>query len=202
MKQFDWRAALARIPLPMLALAASYGVWGFNRLFVPDWVALISAAAFELTYVGLAVARVVDGQRTRASVIAASAVAVSVLYNVASGLFHRRPDLLINPPLWADVGLALMHGLPLAIVAYNVAALLLHSADVMPADGLPDAVYARPSEPMPAYPVPMPAHDEASQVIGATTGASRYYCPNCSHELSLGQFGSAKRYGHCGHCKP
>ncbi|MFN8504459.1 hypothetical protein [Kouleothrix sp.] len=30
-----WRGVLARLPLPMLALAASYGVYSFAALFVP-----------------------------------------------------------------------------------------------------------------------------------------------------------------------
>jgi len=50
MTPFNWRGILARLPLPMLALAASYGVYEFARLFVPMWVALVQAAAFELTY--------------------------------------------------------------------------------------------------------------------------------------------------------
>jgi hypothetical protein len=52
----------------------------------------------------------------------------SVIYNTLAGLFHRRPDLLSNLPLGLDVTLAILHGLPLAIVAYSVAQLLLHDA--------------------------------------------------------------------------
>jgi hypothetical protein len=48
-------------------------------------------------------------------------------YNSLDGLFHRRPDLLDQPPLWADVALSLLHGVPLAALAYLVADLLLHS---------------------------------------------------------------------------
>lgn len=120
-----WRAVLARLPLPMLALAASYGVYSFNALFVPVWVALVSAAAFELTYVALAAVQTPD--RRRAAAIAVAAVVVSILYNTLAGLFHIRPALLTGRPLWADVVLAVLHGLPLAVVAYNVAALLLHA---------------------------------------------------------------------------
>lgn len=127
-----WRAAIQaaapRLPLPMLALAASYGVYSFNALFVPAWVALVSAAAFELTYVALAVVETRD--RRRATLIALAAVVVSVLYNTLAGLFHVRPALLAARPLWADVLLAVLHGLPLAVVAYNVAVLLLHAEPV------------------------------------------------------------------------
>jgi hypothetical protein len=128
MSRIDWRAVLSRAPLPMLALAASHGVYSYNLLFVPVWVALVSAATFELTYCGLSVVRLTADQQPRARRIATSAVVVSVIYNTLAGLFHRRPDLLAGLPLGLDVTLAILHGLPLAIVAYSVAHLLLHDA--------------------------------------------------------------------------
>ena len=130
MKQ--WRSVLAVLPLPMLALAASYGVYEFSRLFVPQWVALVQAAAFETTYVGLAVVQVQSDQRVRARWISLGAVVVSICYNTLAGLFHREPALLEAAPLWANVALALLHGAPLAWVAFLVADLLLHR--------VPDAV--------------------------------------------------------------
>ena len=126
------RAFFAAAPLPMLALAASYGVYSFNILFVPQWVALVSAAAYELTYVGLAVLHVQNDQRIRARWISLGAVVVSIAYNTLAGLFHREPALLDAAPLWANVALALLHGAPLAWVAFLVADLLLHR--------VPDAV--------------------------------------------------------------
>ena len=126
------RAFFAAAPLPMLALAASYGVYSFNVLFVPQWVALVSAAAYELTYVGLAVVQVQNDQRVRARWISLGAVVVSIAYNTLAGLFHREPALLDGAPLWANVALALLHGAPLAWVAFLVADLLLHR--------VPDAV--------------------------------------------------------------
>jgi hypothetical protein len=120
------RAFFAAAPLPMLALAASYGVYSFNILFVPQWVALVSAAAYELTYVGLAVLHVQNDQRVRARWISLGAVVVSIAYNTLAGLFHREPMLLEAAPLWANVALALLHGAPLAWVAFLVADLLLH----------------------------------------------------------------------------
>jgi len=110
----------------MLALAASYGVYEFSRLFVPQWVALVQAAAFETTYVGLAVVQVQSDQRVRARWISLGAVVVSIAYNTLAGLFHREPALLDGAPLWANVALALLHGAPLAWVAFLVADLLLH----------------------------------------------------------------------------
>jgi hypothetical protein len=110
----------------MLALAASYGVYNFARLFVPPWVAVVQAAAFELVYIGLAVTQLTPAQRRRATAIALGAVCVSMAYNSLDGLFHRRPELLATPPLWMDVCLALLHGVPLAALAYLVSDLLLH----------------------------------------------------------------------------
>lgn len=121
-----WRAILATLPLPMLALAASYGVYEYSRLFVPAWVALAQAAAFELTYVGLSVVQVQNDQRHRARLISLGAVVVSVSYNTLAGLFHREPALLAAAPLWANVILSLLHGAPLAWLAFLVADLLLH----------------------------------------------------------------------------
>ena len=121
-----WRAILATLPLPMLALAASYGVYEYSRLFVPAWVALAQAAAFEMTYLGLAVVQVQHDQRHRARLISLGAVVVSVSYNTLAGLFHREPALLAAAPLWANVILSLLHGAPLAWLAFLVADLLLH----------------------------------------------------------------------------
>lgn len=126
--RLPWREIFARLPLPMLALAASYGVYSYALLFVPEWVAIIQAAAFEATYIGLAVTRGLDTQqRQKATLISITAVVVSVVYNSLAGLFHRQPDLLQNADRLLNSGLAFLHGAPLAIVAYYVADLLLHS---------------------------------------------------------------------------
>jgi hypothetical protein len=127
MNRFDWRALVAALPLPMLALAASYGVYSFAGLFVPQWVALAQAAAFELVYIGLAVVRVADEQRNRARAISVGAVVVSIVYNTLAGLFHRQAGVLDALPLWGEIILAALHGAPLAWVAFLVSDLLLHS---------------------------------------------------------------------------
>jgi hypothetical protein len=124
----NWRGLLARLPLPTLALAASYGVGSFAALFVPTIIAIIQAAAFELTYIGLAIIEVPEAaRRRRATMISVSAVAVSVVYNSAAGYFHRNPGALIGLSFPEELGLAIAHGAPLAIVAYLVADLLLHT---------------------------------------------------------------------------
>lgn len=124
----NWRALLSRLPLPMLALAASWGVYSFAAAYVPQWVAIVQAAAFELTYIGLAVTRDLSGaQRRRATAISIGAVAASVLYNSIDGYFARNPASAAGLPWWAEAIGAVLHGAPLAIVAYLVADLLLHS---------------------------------------------------------------------------
>lgn len=128
MKQ--WHDHIASLALITLASSAAWGVYQFQLLFTPWWVALLSAASFEMVYIALATIRTTD--RRRAQAVTRAAVAVSVLYNVASSLFHLRPDILTFAPLWLHLALAGSHGVPLAIVAYNVAILKLH--EVTPAE--------------------------------------------------------------------
>ncbi|HEU5088204.1 MAG TPA: hypothetical protein VFT99_12190 [Roseiflexaceae bacterium] len=121
------RTILAHAPLPMLALAASYGVYQYALLYVPNEVALIQAAAFESVYIGLTVANIQDGApRKRARMVSFGAVATSIIYNTLAGLFHRVPGALVGLPLHGELALAALHGLPLAWVAFLVADLLLH----------------------------------------------------------------------------
>jgi hypothetical protein len=185
-----WRDVLARLPLPMLALAASYGVWSFQALFVPLWVAAISAAAFELTYIGLAVVRLDEPSRRRAAMISVGAVVVSVLYNTLAALLHIRPALLDARPLWADIALAVLHGAPLAWLAWLVADLLLHSNGTERAPtAMPALSFARPAAP-PAYPTPRRVRE----------------CPRCGSELTPAEYGAYRRHGArwkgCKSCKP
>lgn len=197
MKHINWRGVLATAPLPMLALAASFGVYQFALLFVPFWVAVVQAAAFELTYTGLAVLTELDDrQRRRASAISIGAVVVSILYNSLAGLFHRMPDLLGAMGLWGNAVLAILHGAPLAWVAYLVSDLLLHRA---PADAqMPALAMARQE----AYPEPeMVSETEAIQPVQKAINAT-FACPTCGASLpTAGAMGAAKRWGHCPQCK-
>lgn len=161
-----WRLALTRAPLPLLALSAAWGVWQFQALFVPWFVAALSAAAFEAVYVALAVTETRDSRR--ASAISVAAVAVSVIYNTLSSLFAIRPALLVARPLWADVTLAVLHGAPLAIVAYAVADLLLHQGApvaAVPSSTLPTA--------LPQSVKPPPAPDGFVYVLRAENGTHK-----------------------------
>jgi hypothetical protein len=165
----NWSGLLARLPLPMLALAAAYGVWSFQALFVPWYVAAVSAASFELVYIGIAVTRLGAEQRKRAMAISIGAVVVSIIYNSLSALFAIRPALLLGRPLWADIALAIIHGLPLAIVAYLVADLLLHTPRVA------SRVLASESKPLAVEsktPAPPLSKTETVKRLASTLGVS------------------------------
>lgn len=121
------REILAVLPLPMLGLAASYGVYFFAAQFVPMWVAIAEAAAFELTYIGLAALHGLnEKQRKRASHISLGAVAVSMIYNSIAGGLHQDPNLLENLHRFWFWMISILHGAPLAILAYLIADLILH----------------------------------------------------------------------------
>jgi len=202
-----WRAVLARLPLPMLALAASWGVYSFAALYVPWPIAVIQAAAFELTYIGLAISRdMTDAQRRRATGISIGAVVVSVLYNSIDGFFARNPALLAGLPPWAEAIGAVLHGAPLAVVAYLVADLLLHS-DPPPAHRATQA--ARPM-PMPVLPQAHTAAEStarevvrlpASHADLASMDATPHVCPGCGAALDPARWRAARRWGHCAACK-
>lgn len=122
-------AALARLALVFLALGAAHGVYAFARLFVSTPFAAILAAAFELTYIGLATLNTADAdEQRRARRISRAAVGVSVAYNTLAALLARNPAALSGASSAVEALLALLFGAPLALVAYLLADLLLHRA--------------------------------------------------------------------------
>lgn len=179
-----WRLFLARLPLPMLALAASYGVYSFAQLFVPLGVAIIQAAAFELTYIGLAVTQnLSDGARKRANTISVGAVVASIIYNTLAGWFHRQPQLLETASPIAWLMFAILHGAPLAWVAYLVSDLLLHSGA--------QSALEQVSAPL--------MEDSLPQAV---LQMNRYSCPHCNRPLATKQArGAAVTNGYCLECK-
>lgn len=129
-KQFvrtNWRGFLARLPLPLLGLAASYGVYRYALVFVPFWVAVVTASSFEFVYIGLAVYdKFSPKERQDAFYVSVGAVVTSIAYNVLDGFFHRRPHLLVGMQWWGDLLLSIVHGAPLAILAFLVSRLVMH----------------------------------------------------------------------------
>lgn len=230
MKQFriwidnNWRAILSRAPLPMLALAASWGVYSFAAMYVPQWVAIVQAAAFELTYIGLAITRgLTDEQRKRATAISIGAVVVSVLYNSIDGFFVRNPTWLIGLPWEAEALGAFLHGAPLAVVAYLVADLLLHSGVAGSATHEDDSyIGAQPSYSparimdQPTYPAPVlsvrpsatvdmqkeaPAVIPAEMTDGRTADGPRTATKTTHEDSALDVETPRKAYERKYHCK-
>jgi hypothetical protein len=112
------------LPISLLALSASYGIYSFSLLFVPWYIAGITALAFELTYCTL-----VFIDSTKAKPVSIMAVIVSVLWNVGHSMFVLFPasvEMVYNSLLLSFI-LAAIHGIPLATLAYLVADVSLHS---------------------------------------------------------------------------
>lgn len=125
---WTFRRILSVLPLPMLGLAASYGVYHFAANFAPDWVAIAEASAFELTYIGLAALEGLSKeQKERAGFVARGAVTVSIIYNSIAGALYLDPQLFENLGKFAFWAVSILHGVPLAVLAYLVADLVLHS---------------------------------------------------------------------------
>lgn len=121
------REALALLPLPMLGLAACYGVYLFASRFVPGWVAVIEAGGFEFVYIGLAAMRNLnDQERKKAMLISMGAVGVSMTYNALAAALEMQPDLFENLDRFWFWVIAITHGAPLALLSFLVADLILH----------------------------------------------------------------------------
>lgn len=132
----DWRKVLAMLPTPMLGFASSYGVYAFNRLFVPAWVAVVMAAAYETTYVGLAALdNLDDAQRKRAKRIALIAATISFAQNAIAGIFHAVPELRGWIAQWQALPRVGLYG----------GGSLLHAAQVWIAFATADLTLHRPS---------------------------------------------------------
>jgi len=125
-----------------------------------------------------------EGARKRATTISIGAVVASIIYNTLSGWFYRQPQLLEQASPLAWLALAILHGAPLAWVAYLVSDLLLHSGSA----GVPE----------------LPPAVEAPVVQIKTVEAipaRAYTCPNCDAALTLGAYGAAVRNHYCAGCK-
>lgn len=124
------RRALPYLALVALGSSASWGVYTFALLFSPPVVAAATGVAFELTYIGLSAVDLTDEQsRRKARVVSRWAVFTSVVFNVLAGYLHRQGLGVFSP---VEAGLALLHGVPLAFLAYSVGELLLHNKPTTP----------------------------------------------------------------------
>lgn len=133
-RNIPWRIVLAMLPTPMLGFASSYGVYAFNSYFVPGWVAIAMAAAYELTYVGLASYTALNTkQKTIGLLISRDAAWISFAQNGLVGLAHIQPSVM-GYSNWG--ALALIVNVPLAAlhaaqvwIAYRTANFTLHGVE-------------------------------------------------------------------------
>lgn len=90
-----FRRVLAMAPTPMLGFASSYGVFAYNQLLTPSWVAVIMAAAYEVTYVGIAAYTALSNdQLGRGQRIAKIAASISFLQNAIAAMFYIMPEIV------------------------------------------------------------------------------------------------------------
>jgi len=129
-----WRKVLAMLPTPMLGFASSYGVYAFNERLTPAWVAIVMAAAFETTYVGIAALNELStSQVGRGDKIARDAAIISYAQNAIAAIFYVQPSLLAyntGMGAWAlvvNLPLALLHASQVWI-AYRAANFTLHGS--------------------------------------------------------------------------
>lgn len=180
----------AIVALLLLAFTASYGVYTFQLLFVPWWIAFISAASFEATYIGLALAELTQASKKRAMIISLAAVAVSITYNSLSAFFQLSPEMLNERYVVLNGVLAVLHGLPLALVAYFVADLIIHRPNIAskPTSKTESKVSSKPQANIEAKPVlAMEAKQEANRIATskATVKAKgRFVCDQCGYKAS------------------
>lgn len=174
MKNTSMRNVAAIIALLLLAFTASYGVYTFQLLFVPWYIALASAASFEATYIGLALALITTANRKRAAIISIAAVVVSITYNSVSALFHLDPTLLQQTTLWLNSMLAILHGMPLALVAYCVADLIIHQQQI--AKQTPSNIVSKDT----SKPVANVLANDGAKVRASSK--AKYFCSICNYK--------------------
>lgn len=132
-QKLTWLAP--RLAIVALSLVSAYEVYRFLLWFLPEWLAIIGAGAFELVYIALVVIPYGDDQqKERGTTLSRVAVAVSVVYTFIAGYSHLDPEWMEwvmtgtdDVAVWFKLGIALLHALPLATMAYSVSGLVLHS---------------------------------------------------------------------------
>lgn len=127
-KEINLISILQSSSLPMLGLAASYGVYVFSSHFFPPAIAMIEASAFELTYIGLSTMKgLSDRQKKVAKNVSIGALVTSVIYNTLAGALIMKPEIFDDLNVFCFWLVALIHGAPLAILGYSVSTLVFNS---------------------------------------------------------------------------
>lgn len=131
-QKLTWLAP--RLAIVALSLVSAYEVYRFLLWFLPWWLAMIGASAFELVYIALVVIPYGDDkQKGRGTNLSRVAVAVSVVYTFIAGYSHLDPEWM----RWVATGrdwlaitfkliITALHAVPLATMAYSVSGLVLH----------------------------------------------------------------------------
>lgn len=204
---------LIKIALVLLAGVAAWLVFGFGSAVLPLPVAALSAGSLVATYIGLAFADIPQSQQARAIKVAWAAMVVEALYGTLYVLSLQYPAFFAQPPVWAAVPLAMLHGASFSVLAFFVSLFVFHgqrdgSAIVSPeervalifAETLAARLPALPEQAI--YAAPRLAHDPGTQAVLTPNKAARVYaCPSCGASLSQGQYGAAKRHGTCRQCR-
>jgi len=135
-----WRILLAMLPTPMLGFASSYGVFAYNAHFAPSLIAIAMAAAYEITYVGIASYTTINTrQRAEGEKISRDAAWISFIQNGLAGLVFIQPDVLgYNKlggfwPLAINVPLAALHAAQVWI-AYRASRFTMHGVQTKEVD--------------------------------------------------------------------
>ncbi len=134
----EWSDAVIKIAMIALAAVTTTFVYLFQRNVMPDgWLGevttIASAVSLVLVYVGLAVAKIDQGQRRKVFWVTVAAMVIEVVYgtvHVAEQLYNEahlgEPGLLDNLPDWAAWVLGGLHAAPFSVLLFLVALLVFH----------------------------------------------------------------------------
>jgi hypothetical protein len=206
--RLPWRAVLAMLPTPMLGFASSYGVYAFNTHFAPPWVAIVMAAAYEVTYVGIAAfANLSSSQVDKGNKIARDAAVISFAQNALAGLVYIQPSVrgYENWGAWSlvvNLPLAMLHAAQVWI-AYRAANFTLHKSQTTPkivnVDGFSDDYLVDEDD---GAPILLPAGDDesrlSSQVDPRAAEWSAWHRRGLSYQKISDRLGGSPSKAHIG----
>lgn len=203
-----WKIVIAICAVLLLSAPSAVGVYRALEATRGAVAAALAAGGFELAYLSLSLLSLRPELRRQARAVAVGAVCSAIALNALADYSHRVPGGLDGWPaaqrLFDPLALALALGesAPLAGLAFALASLLHRlaegSSDETPAPPQPALSWAREA----AGPALERARPEPAHVMPTTSEPRRYTCPRCGADLSLGQYGSAKKHGYCSGCRP
>lgn len=205
-----WKIAVAIGAVLLLSAPSAVGVYRALEATRGAVAAALAAGGFELAYLSLSLHSLRPALRRQARAVAIGAVIAAIALNALADYSHRVPGGLDSwtaaqrrfDPL--ALALAVGESAPLAGLAFALASLLHRLAEdspdetPTPAPPQPALSWAREA----AIPTLERARPEPAHVLPTTSEPRRYTCPHCGADLSLGQYGSAKKHGYCSGCKP